>query len=307
MATGASADFSRASQTLVTCGRAIAIAIAVFGIALLLPVFSTGAAEKKPSRDMTFSIVRTNNPVCEPDCPEWIAADGYITGKTAKAFKAILEKAGDRKLPLLINSFGGRVDVAMAMGRLIRERGMTVEIARTDYLRCKPWDADCRPDFKDGTYYGYANLTFGVCNSACSLLLASGVRRIAGPFSRIGVHQIVTTRHKYRDRYKIFSKTLSDGKVVTEKKFVERELVETVKSAELSNSMRRELTDYLLSMDVNPELVDFMVSTPPEDIRYLSMEELKSFGVVTEISEIEGLAGYRICKGRRRPENCIGR
>ena len=60
-------------------------------------------------------------------------------------------------------------------------------------------------------------------------------------------------------------------------------------------------------MDVSPKLIDFIVATPPEDIRYLSMKELKTFGVVTEISEIEGLVGYRICKGRSRPENCAVR
>jgi len=162
-------------QSFVKAVRAIALI--TFGITLFAPAFPAGAAGKVPSRDMAFSIVRTNNPICESDCPEWIAADGYITDKTAKAFKAILKKAGDRNLPLLINSFGGRVDVAMAMGRLIREREMTVEIARTDYLRCKPWDKNCKPDFKDGTFYGYANLTFGVCNSACPLSPVAGQRR----------------------------------------------------------------------------------------------------------------------------------
>jgi len=297
--------FSLIPQSLVKCVRAICLV--AFGIALFAPVFPAGADEKEPTREMTFSIVRTGHPVCEPDCPEWIAADGDIADTTAKAFKAILGKAGDRNLPLLINSLGGRVDVAMAMGRLIRDRGMTVEIARTDFSRCKPWDKNCKPDFKDDTYYGYANLTFGVCTSACPLLLASGVRRIAGPFSSVGVHQIVTTQHKYRDKYRIYKKRLSNGKVITEKKFVERELIGIVKSTDLSKSLRRELTNYLISMDVNPKLIDFMVSTPPEEIRYLSIEELKSFGVVTEINDIERLVGYRICKGGRRPENCTVR
>ncbi|PHR22649.1 MAG: hypothetical protein COA37_10615 [Hoeflea sp.] len=295
--------FSLTPQSLAKCVRAICL-VAV-GIVLFAPIFPARADE--PPREMTFSIVRSSNSLCEPDCPEWIAADGNIADKTADAFKAILKKAGDRNLPLLINSLGGRVDVAMAMGRLIRDRGMTVEIARTDFSRCKPWDKECKPDLKDGTYYGYANLTFGVCNSACPLMLASGVRRIVGPFSRVGVHQIVTTRHKYRDKYRIYKKTLSSGKVISERKFVERELIGTVKSTDLPKSLRRELTDYLTSMDVSPKLIDLMVATPPEDIRYLSMKELKTFGVVTEISEIEELVGYRICKGRSRPENCAVR
>ena len=295
--------FSVVAQSVVKSVRSIALV--AFGIILFAPAFSAGAAGKVPPREMAFSIVRTSNSACEPDCPEWIAADGDISEKTTKAFKDILKKAGERNLPLLVNSLGGRVDVAMTLGRLIREREMTVEVARTDYLLCEPWDKKCKPDFEDGTYYGYANLTFGVCNSACPILLAGGIRRIASPFARVGVHQIVTTRQKYQSKYKVYQQKLSNGKVVTKRELVERKKIGTVRSTELRGSLRRDLTDYLTAMDVKPALIELMLSTPPEDIRYLSMNELKTLGVVTEINEIEGLVGHRICKSRPRPENCL--
>lgn len=297
--------FSLSPQLLLK--SVFVIAVAVLGLPLLASVASVEAAEKPPRREMVFAIVRVSNPLCEPDCPEWIAADGDITDKTEDAFKAILKKAGKRNLPLLIHSLGGRVDVAMSMGRLIRQRQMTVEIARTDYQLCEPRDKKCKPDFKDGTYYGHANTTFGICNSACPLVLAGGVRRIASPLSRIGVHQIVTTREKYRDKYKITKKKLSNGKVITEKKHLERKKIGTVKSTELPGSLRKKLASYLTGMDVDPTLIDLMLSTPPEDIRYLNNEELKSFGVATEINELEALVGYRICKSRSRPDNCVVR
>ena len=283
-------------------------AIAVVALGLPLAASSSpAAAEKVPRRDMVFSIVRTGTPDCEPDCPEWIAADGDIVADSAHAFRAILTKAGDRNLPLLIHSLGGRVDVAVTMGRLIRQRAMTVEVARTDYLNCEPWDEKCEPDFKDGTYYGRANTTFGICNSACPLVLAGGVRRIASPFSRIGVHQTVTTQEKYRDIYRSTSRKLSDGTVVTEKEYVERQKIGTVKTTEMTESLRQQLERYLISMDIKPALIDLMQSTPPEDIRYLNDEELKAFGVATEINEIEALVGYRICSGRSPPKNCVVR
>lgn len=294
--------FSVVPQSLLKAVRAIAVV--AFGFALASPA---GAAGKAPSREMVFSIVRASSPICEPDCPEWIAADGTIADKTAKAFKAILKKAGDRRLPLLINSYGGRVDVAMTMGGLIREREMTVEIARTDYFLCEPWDNECKPDFKDGTFYGHANTTFGVCNSACPLLLAGGVRRIASPLSRVGVHQIVSTRENYRDRYKVYKEKLNDGKIVTKRKLVERTRTGTTRSTKLSRSLHRDLVSYLTGMDIKPTLISLMLSTPPEDIRYLNMEELKALGVATEIRELESLVGHRICKSRRRPENCTVR
>ncbi len=303
--------FSLIPQPIVKPFRAIALV--VIALTLLAPASPTIAAEKAPSpekapsREMVFSIVRTSNSACEPDCPEWIAADGDIKESTDTAFKAILEQAGARNLPLLINSYGGRVDVAMTMGRMIRERDMTVEVARTDYLLCEPWDNKCKPDFKDGTYYGYANLTFGVCNSACPILLAGGTRRIASPFARVGVHQIVTTREKYRNKYKVYQERLGNGTIVTKRELVERKKIGTVRSTELRDSLRSDLENYLTAMDVKPTLIELMLSTPPEDIRYLSLDELKSFGVVTEIHEIERLVGTGICKSRTRPENCLVR
>ncbi|MCC0036726.1 MAG: hypothetical protein H6887_15850 [Hoeflea sp.] len=282
-----------------------AIALAASGFLVSASGAQAGAAEKVPSREMVFSIVRKSDSACEPDCPEWIAADGDIRESTETAFKAILEQVGSRDLPLLINSFGGRVDVAMAMGRLIRERNMTVEVARTDYRLCEPWDNTCKPDFKDGAYSGYANLTFGVCNSACPILLAGGVRRIAGPFARVGVHQIVTTRERYRNKYKVYQERLSNGSTVTKRELVERKKIGTVRSTELRGSLRSELENYLSAMNVKPALIELMLSTPPEDIRYLSLEELKSLGVVTDIHEIERLVGAGICRSRTRPQNCL--
>lgn len=285
----------------------LAFALLALGPPWFALVSLVEAAEKQPRRDMVFSLVRVSNPACEPDCPEWIAADGYITDKTADAFQAILKKAGDRNFPLLIHSHGGRVDVAMAMGRLIRQRGMTVEVARTDYLLCEPWDETCKPDFDDGTFYGHPNTTFGICNSACPLVMAGGVRRIAGPFSRIGVHQPVTTRGKYRNRYKILTKTLSNGTVVTEKELVERQKIGTVTSTDLPASLRRDLESYLTGMGIKPALIDLMLSKPPEEVRYLNDGELKSLGMATEINEIEALFGSGICKGPSRPGYCVVR
>lgn len=281
------------------------LALVAVGLSSLASASATGAAEEAPSREMVFSIVRTSDSACEPDCPEWIAADGDISESTETAFRAILEQVGSRNLPLLINSFGGRVDVAMAMGRLIRERGMTVEVARTDYRLCEPWDNKCKPDFKDGAYYGYANLTFGVCNSACPILLAGGARRIAGPLTRVGVHQIVTTREKYRNKYKVYQERLGNGSIVTKRELVERQKIGTVRSTELRHSLRSDLENYLTDMNVKPALIELMLSTPPEGIRYLSLEELKSLGVVTDIHEIERLVGSGICSSPTRAQNCL--
>ena len=64
---------------------------------------------------MMFSIVRSGAGYCEPNCPEWIYGEGQIVAGTPAAFRKILKKAGDRKLPLLIVSPGGNVMAALEM------------------------------------------------------------------------------------------------------------------------------------------------------------------------------------------------
>lgn len=257
--------------------------------------------------EMVFAIVRASNPICEPNCPEWIAADGEITSKTTKAFKAILKKVGRRNLPLLINSGGGRVDIAMAMGQIIRERQITVEVARTDYLRCGPRDKKCKPDLQDGVYYGYANTIDAVCFSACPLVLAGGVRRIAGPVSRVGVHQIVTVSEKYKDKYKVWKVKNKSGKLVEKRKLIKRQKIGTTRSTSLSKKMRRELGKYLDDMGVKKTLIDLIMATPYEDIRILDVYELKAYGLATEYWNIEVLVQYRVCTTNTPPEHCVVR
>jgi hypothetical protein len=164
----------------------------IFAALLCSPGSPADAASKPPvTNPMIFSIVRVSNPGCEPLCPEWIAAEGEITERTAKAFEAILKKARGRRLPVLINSPGGDISSAMRMGKLIRKNKMTVEVATTKYSGCNPRDKKCKPKLGKNLYNGYATYYAAFCNSACTFVLAGGVRRIASPGARVGVHEPV--------------------------------------------------------------------------------------------------------------------
>lgn len=85
------------------------------------------------------------------------------------------------------------------------------------------------------------------CLSSCVLVLAAGVDRVA--FGRIGVHRP-------------YFESLSDRTSIAEIK----------KKREAALSMVR---TYLVDMDIAPTLLDLMLSTPPEKIRFLSMSELE--------------------------------
>src|SRR5262245_7773971 len=48
---------------------------------------------------MQIHLVRSAEPGCEPQCPEWIAAQGKIDGNSVAQFKQVLRQIGDRKVP----------------------------------------------------------------------------------------------------------------------------------------------------------------------------------------------------------------
>ena len=279
----------------------------VLGACIAAASVSAAVADKRKPKEMVFSIVRASNPICEPLCPEWIAADGQITGNSTKALKAILKKVGKRNLPLLIHSNGGDVDQAMAMGKIIRKRKMTVEVARPAVEIVGARDRGCKAELPNGIRHGYANTIGAYCYSACSLMMAGGVRRIAGPVSSVGVHQITTQRYEYRNKYKTWSERQKNGKIVKKRKLISRKKVKTTATTKLSKAERKELEAYLTGMGVQAALIDLMMTTRPEDILFLNVDELQAFGVATEIRHYEYLVGYRDCERQTPPDHCTVR
>jgi hypothetical protein len=90
-----------------------------------------------------------------------LLATGTITPGTADAFTAEIKKRGDYVKTVVLNSPGGSVADALAMGRLIRERKYTTEVEAGK-----------------------------LCASSCPLVFAGGVERRAGDKATIGVHQV---------------------------------------------------------------------------------------------------------------------
>ena len=88
-------------------------------------------------------------------------ATGTITPGSAETFAAEIAKRGDYVTTVVLNSPGGSVGDALAMGRLIRERKLATEVEAGKY-----------------------------CASSCPLVFAGGVERRAGDKAAIGVHQV---------------------------------------------------------------------------------------------------------------------
>ena len=94
-----------------------------------------------------------------------LLATGTITQGVARAFAGEVERRGDYIKTVVLNSPGGSVADALAMGRLIRTHKFATEV-------------------EAGTY----------CASSCPLVFAGGVERRAGERAVIGVHQIAAIK-----------------------------------------------------------------------------------------------------------------
>ena len=90
-----------------------------------------------------------------------LMATGTITPGSSRAFAAEIERRGDYVKTVVLNSPGGSVMDALAMGRLIRERKFATEVEAGKY-----------------------------CASSCPLMFAGGLERRASDRAIIGVHRI---------------------------------------------------------------------------------------------------------------------
>jgi hypothetical protein len=170
------------------------LAVRAFALGLLCVLLATAGALadlKPPAKprgapSMRFVRVTSADPACAPNCPEWLSAEGKIEPGSARAFAEAVNRLEGRRLPVLIHSPGGSVADAIAMGELIRSKGLAVAVARTLMPDC-PESAPKCPDGPGTVITGGA-----ICASACALVLAGGVERLVGPVPQVGVHQITT-------------------------------------------------------------------------------------------------------------------
>lgn len=114
-----------------------------------MPLPQQDGALTKP---MTFELVGGGR----------LMATGTITPGISEAFAAEIGKRRDYIKTVVLNSPGGSVSDALAMGRLIRESKFATEVEAGKY-----------------------------CASSCPLMFAGGIERRAGDKAAIGVHQII--------------------------------------------------------------------------------------------------------------------
>jgi hypothetical protein len=178
----------------MTSYRASCLAALVVLVAMSTPTSaqtaarpSVGGVSSQPNA-MIFYVAHGADGTCGPGCADWIAAEGAVQWDTYKRLIAILDRQQGRKLPLVIHSFGeSNLNVAVSLGRILRERGIDTMEGATEVAACNDrQDADCfglkRPG---GPLDATLNTKDARCDIACVLILAGGVHRTLPAGARV--------------------------------------------------------------------------------------------------------------------------
>ena len=159
--------------------RCLAFAIALASAALVKPLPAPAQTADR-TLPMRFDL-RLQGPadVCGAKCQLWISASGAITAGTARDFELFAQGRDLTGATVALDSDGGSVLGAIALGRDIRRFGLDTTVGRIVDL------ADSDQGTPRGKFSGAAD-----CESMCGFVLLGGVHRAVPGEARVLVHQI---------------------------------------------------------------------------------------------------------------------
>ena len=249
---------------------------------------------------MRFVRVRSDSLACRPDCPEWIAAEGRIVTGSTDALERTLKAAGNRRLPIVINSAGGSVRDAMEMGRLIRARRLAVVVAHTTFAPCPLSARSC------GVAKGVADSRGAYCASACTLVLAAGVERYVSPLSYVGVHQMteIVSKTQVKRLYSVRYLQIAGLKLELSRHQVGVQRSTSTAKLAASDDVDDEVSHYFTKMGIADPVMELTLATPSTSIHWLTTDELRISRLATawvdgakpivDAAQPSGLAGLAV-------------
>ena len=226
---------------------------------------------------MRILIVRSAAVDCEPNCAEWISADGDITAATPALLRKVLKASGGRKLPFILTSPGGDVTAGYAIGRLIRRAGLEVTVGRTMLAPCTPEERKCSDTMMKGRR-GFANNAGAFCNSACVFALAGGVARHVFWVSPVGVHQFASSRTLTRWR-----QTTLNGRVIRREILSVNRIKVKTTPAQYDQAAR-----YFAEMGIDPRINGLLQLADNKNIHVMNHSELLETKIVTDDQDARG-------------------
>jgi hypothetical protein len=229
----------------------IRLAAACAVAACLLPAFGATGAAAADSRALPMQFeVWAEGPAqaCGNNCRSWVSAVGAITSDTPRDFEALAKQHKLDGLTIALDSDGGSVLGALALGRAIRRLGMTTTVGKTVPVSSDP--ARKRARLTPQAY----------CESMCAFVLLAGIERRVPAEARVMVHQIWLGDR--RDDPTAANYSAEDLVVV------QRDI--------------GRLAQYTMEMGGGIDLLEIALKIPPwEPMRLLSREELRGMKIVT--------------------------
>jgi hypothetical protein len=235
-------------------GRSLAVLIALAAAApvLLLPARLPAAAQiSTRTLPMRFEL-RLQGPdaACGAKCALWISASGAITADTPRDFERFAQGRDLAGATMVLDSDGGSVHGAIALGRDIRRLNLDTTVGRTIDLTGAE-EALPRASFSPNAD----------CESMCAFVLLGGVHRSVPPEARVMVHQIWLGDRRDDPTAAIYS---AEDLVL-----VQRDI--------------GRLAQYTIEMGGSVELLDLALRIPPwEPMHALTHEEARRTRVATE-------------------------
>jgi hypothetical protein len=154
----------------------------VLALALAAPVFLLPAATQAGDRSlpMRFDLrAQGTADACGAKCPSWISATGAITSDSARDFLLFAKGQSLAGATVVLDSDGGSVIGALALGREIRKLALNTTVGRV---------VDLPATSNGGSRV--AVLPRADCESMCAFVLLAGVERTVPAEARVMVHQI---------------------------------------------------------------------------------------------------------------------
>ncbi|MBN8937713.1 MAG: hypothetical protein J0I13_15860, partial [Rhizobiales bacterium] len=253
---------------------------AATGAALLLLVAGSSAIAAPDSRTAPMQFdVWTEGPAqtCGNACRTWVSAAGAITADTPRDFESFAKGRKLDGVTIALDSDGGSVLGALALGRAIRRLGMITTVGKTIPLTSV-----------DGGQKRARLQPRAYCESMCAFVLLAGVERQVPSQARVMVHQIWLGDR--RDDPTAASYSAEDLVVV------QRDI--------------GRLAQYTVEMGGGIDLLEIALKIPPwEPMRLLTREELQSMKVMTAADDVaEPSSGpatnsAALASGKRAPAN----
>jgi hypothetical protein len=200
---------------------------------------------------------------CGDGCDEWIAAEGGFDIGSAQRLRMFLNHFSGPIPPIYFQSPGGIQEEAIAIGRLMRERGVTAGVGRTLPYGCAPGkegEDRCLTLKRTGLpLAGELRSTGASCSSACVYALLGAQVRLVPPDARLGVHASRRVR------------VYPDGRVTRLPGDDQTQL------ADATNELKR----YVQEMGIDVALIDTAFKTKFSDAYFLTRNEIVQFGIDT--------------------------